>query len=219
MALNKRASPPSAADADSRAKRARTTLRAAVAEDDTNESDDDVLHACVEDDIADGTGRRADDDPDAHESTVDCAEVYTQARSAAAAAFVLGAGREGRPHQVDAVAKLMSLLWLDRHVAETRPINYLVQHATGTGKSLTIAVLALQLLCFCTDGTFLRRTDSEEDGFLAAEQQGGRGDGDASRGGGGGGNMFSCVVILTDRLQLDKQLGDTVGHMPWSYTR
>ena len=128
--------------------------------------------------------------------SITCSVVGTTASSpslplpdacAAAAAFVLGAGREGRPHQVDAVAKLMSLLWLDRHVAETRPINYLVQHATGTGKSLTIAVLALQLLCFCTDGTFLRRTDSEEDGVLAAEQQGGRGDGDASRGGGGGG--------------------------------
>lgn len=128
---------------------------------------------------------------------MDCGSVYTQARCAAEAAFLRGSGREARPYQSDAVAKLLSLLWIDKKVAETRPVNYLVQHATGTGKSLTIAALALALLNLRKDGVF--------EAPVAEDETAQRGQDD--------GRFFAMVIVLTDRLQLDRQLGDTVETM------
>ena len=56
------------------------------------------------------------------------------------AAFALGAGVAARPHQLGAVRKVCAALCADCHLP--RPSNYLVQHAAGSGKSLTIAALA-----------------------------------------------------------------------------
>ena len=56
------------------------------------------------------------------------------------AAFALGAGVAARPHQLSAVRKVCAALHADCHLP--RPSNYLVQHAAGSGKSLTIAALA-----------------------------------------------------------------------------
>ena len=137
-----------------------------------------------------GTGRASDEAGD-----VDCGFVYTQARCATEAAFVRGAGRVARPYQSDAVAKLLSLIWIDRKTAESRPVNYLVQHATGTGKSLTIASLALALLSFRKDGAFEESGANTEREPQADDV------------------FFSLVIVLTDRLQLDRQLGDTVESM------
>ena len=52
----------------------------------------------------------------------------------------LGAGVAARPHQLGAVRKVCAALHADCHLP--RPSNYLVQHAAGSGKSLTIAALA-----------------------------------------------------------------------------
>jgi hypothetical protein len=146
----------------------------------------------------------------------DCGDVYTSARSAAEASFFRGARKRARPHQAEAVAKLLSLIWLDRRAAQTRPINYLIQHATGTGKSLTIAALTLSLLSFTTNGAF--RAVALEDCACDEEDEGinddrAGGDGQAHGGGGAGESFFSMVIVLTDRLQLDRQLGDTVEKM------
>ena len=56
------------------------------------------------------------------------------------AAFALGAGVAARPHQLGAVRKVCAALHADCHLP--RPSNYLVQHAAGSGKSLTIAAMA-----------------------------------------------------------------------------
>ena len=56
------------------------------------------------------------------------------------AAFALGAGVAARPHQLGAVRKVCAALCADCHLP--RPSNYLVQHAAGSGKSLTIAACA-----------------------------------------------------------------------------
>lgn len=57
-----------------------------------------------------------------------------------------------------------------------QPVNYLVQHSTGSGKSLTIASLVTALV-----------------GWRDAL-----------------GAHFHTVLVVSDRLQLDRQLGDTV---------
>lgn len=152
---------------------------------------------------------------DALPAETDCGAVYASARRSAEASFVRGAGKQARPHQADAVAKLLSLMWLDQRAAQTRPINYLVQHATGSGKSLTIAALALSLLSFTTNGSFRAvGSDCESDQQVEGDCGGGRGgDVHANGGDGGGESFFSMVIVITDRLQLDRQLGDTVEAM------
>ena len=180
---------------------------ARVAEGDGDGADDGM-----------GTGRTALPNDTAR---VDCGAVFASARGAVEASFVRGAGKQARKHQADAVAKLLSLIWLDQRAAQTRPINYLIQHAAGTGKSLTIAALALSLLSFTPGGSVITRTGPAVtmDDAAAGEAIGGSADGGALSGGraqGGeaaGQRVFSTVLVLTDRLQLDKQLGDTVESM------
>ncbi|KAG2435439.1 hypothetical protein HYH02_011939 [Chlamydomonas schloesseri] len=97
-------------------------------------------------------------------------------------------GPEPRPHQVEAVAALLSAVYWDvldsvpnetngvAAASEPPPVNYLLQHSTGSGKSFTIAALATALAGW--------------------------------RDGAGGG--FGTVLVLNDRLQLDVQLGGCV---------
>jgi type I restriction enzyme R subunit len=75
---------------------------------------------------------------------------------------------------VDAVVQLLSAVLRDH--ASPAAVNYLLQHSTGSGKSLTIACLCCHLVGL-TDGA---------------------------------GRAFHTVLVVNDRLQLDKQLGDTV---------
>ncbi|CAK9074167.1 unnamed protein product [Durusdinium trenchii] len=89
--------------------------------------------------------------------------------------FVCGAGRSPWQHQLEAVRSILKALQEDWASGEQRR-NLLVQHATGSGKSLTMA-----LLVECLQDVH----DSQ-----------GRG--------------FALVFVLSDRLQLDRQLGDTV---------
>jgi len=132
----------------------------------------------------------------------DCGDVYNEARRAAEESFFRGARQRARPHQAEAVAKVLSLLWLDRRAAQTRPINYLIQHATGTGKSLTIATLTLSLLSFTTNGAFRAVAPEDcacdEEGECINDRAGG--DGQARGGGGAGESFFSMVIVLTDRM-------------------
>ncbi|GIL50682.1 hypothetical protein Vafri_6798 [Volvox africanus] len=86
-----------------------------------------------------------------------------------------------RPHQLDAVANLLEAVYLDG--GATAPTNYLLQvvtfmitHSTGSGKSFTIAALAVALV----------------------------GWGDCA------GARIGMVLVLNDRLQLDRQLGSCV---------
>ena len=60
-------------------------------------------------------------------------------------AFERGAGRPPRPHQTRCIRAVCAALSQD--CAGHTPSNYLVQHATGSGKSLTIAALAHALTC------------------------------------------------------------------------
>jgi type I site-specific restriction-modification system R (restriction) subunit len=57
--------------------------------------------------------------------------------------FTAGAGAAPRQQQLDCVDRVCVALRTD--CSSRRPSNYLVQHATGSGKSLTIAALAHQL--------------------------------------------------------------------------
>ena len=57
--------------------------------------------------------------------------------------FVAGAGVEPRVQQLDCIQRVCTALRSDCH--SKTPSNYLIQHATGSGKSLTIAALAHQL--------------------------------------------------------------------------
>lgn len=132
--------------------------------DDDEEENDESLVDDVDEELGHTHTGRADEDIPSDTPEVDCGIVYASARSAAEAAFVHGAKTEARPYQADAVAKLLSLVWLDRHAALTRPINYLVQHATGTGKSLTIAVLALTLLKLNSSGLIWNETKEDAGG-------------------------------------------------------
>jgi len=118
-------------------------------DEDGNDDDDDEVEeveskgATGGDDgaeLPEGTGRAAEEE-DAGAAAggsqdVDCGLVFTRAHQAAEAGFVCGAGKAARVYQSEAVAKLISLMWIDQHAAQTRPVNYLVQHATGTGKSV-----------------------------------------------------------------------------------
>jgi uncharacterized membrane protein YgcG len=194
-------------------------------EGEEEDDEDDILALCPlleEVDSGAHSGRADDDDhgqdtrqhaaASATPEVADCGVVYASARRAAEEAFVHGANTVARPYQADAVAKLMSLVWLDRHAALTRPINYLVQHATGTGKSLTIAVLALTLLNLNSSGLVTSRSDEKDEG-------GGRGgigdgcgitDGGVPGGGGGGGRgagVFSTgetSQTCTPKLAMDR---------------
>jgi len=95
-------------------------------------------------------------------------------------AFVQGTGFEPWGHQLSAVSRLVALLGgesqssLNEEADDSGYENFLVQHGTGSGKSLTIALLAWAL-------------------------QGLR---DAA------GGRFVLVLILSDRVQLDQQLGN-----------
>ena len=156
--------------------------------------DETVMHTGrTDDDVTEGTRDR---------NGMDCGLFYHRARRAADEAFLVGAKTEARPYQSDGVAKLVSLIWLDQLAAHTRPINYLVQHAAGSGKSLTIAVLALTLLNLkhdaFTTSAGQRKSDSKVGGGV-----------DVMGSDDGGSGLFSTVLIITDRLQLDRQLGDT----------
>ena len=194
-------------DVDADCSEGHAASAARVAEGDGDGADDGM-----------GTGRTALPNDTAR---VDCGAVFASARGAVEASFVRGAGKQARKHQADAVAKLLSLIWLDQRAAQTRPINYLIQHAAGTGKSLTIAALALSLLSFTPAGSVITRTGPADTMDDAAEGEaiGGSADRGALSGGraqGGeaaGERVFSTVLVLTDRLQLDKQLGDTVESM------
>ena len=112
------------------------------------------------------------------------AAAYEVTKRAAAAAFRVGMqGRlEARPHQVEAVATLVSLIRTEGPARGLRAANYLLQHAAGSGKSLTIALLAHALL----------------------------GPPAGSLDGAGATGLFGLVVILTDRTQLDQQLAAAV---------
>ena len=57
--------------------------------------------------------------------------------------FEVGADGPPRPHQVECVNRVCSALEAD--CAAPTPSNYLIQHAAGSGKSLTIAALACAL--------------------------------------------------------------------------
>ena len=54
--------------------------------------------------------------------------------------FLAGAGVPPRPQQTDCLDALCTALAAD--ASSPTPANYLIQHATGSGKSLTIASLA-----------------------------------------------------------------------------
>ena len=54
--------------------------------------------------------------------------------------FRAATGIDPRPHQVAAVLAVCTALTTDCH--KETPSNYLCQHATGSGKSLTMAMLA-----------------------------------------------------------------------------
>eukprot|EP00966_Prymnesium_polylepis_P319253 7373784-Prymnesium_polylepis.1 len=68
--------------------------------------------------------------------------------------FLAGCGSAARPQQLDAVAATCDALAAD--CAAPKPSNYLIQHATGSGKTLTIAALAHALS---------RLTDAHHNGF------------------------------------------------------
>ena len=93
-----------------------------------------------------------------------------------------------RFHQWDAVTKLLS-----SSCAEGPGHNKLIQHSAGSGKSNTIAWLAHRLSRLHTAGS---------DGLL--------GDGAKESGLGPNTPVFDKVVIITDRVVLDRQLQDTV---------
>ena len=165
--------------------------------------DETVMHTGrTDDDVTEGTRDRNGMDKAVFTTKSDCGLFYHWARRAADDAFLVGAKTVARPYQSDGVAKLISLIWLDQLAAQTRPINYLVQHAAGTGKSLTIAVLALTLLNLKHDAVTTpagqRKSDSKVGGGV-----------DVKGSDDGGSGLFSTVLIITDRLQLDRQLGDT----------
>ena len=82
-----------------------------------------------------------------------------------------------RYHQLDVIRKLKEAV-----VAEGVGHNYLIQHATGSGKSNSIAWLAHLL-------THLYRSPT-----------------DAER-------IFDSIIVVTDRLVLDKQLQETIKQM------
>ncbi|CAJ1332362.1 unnamed protein product [Effrenium voratum] len=90
-------------------------------------------------------------------------------------AFLRGTRRKPWCHQLEAVQRVQEALAEDWRLG--RQQNLLVQHATGSGKSATMA-----LLVHC----LRNRTPAEKGGGMA------------------------LVLLLSDRVQLDQQLGDTV---------
>ncbi|CAE8636771.1 unnamed protein product [Polarella glacialis] len=94
-------------------------------------------------------------------------------------AFALGAGRQAWQHQIEAVQCLLRILTRDTEAAGVQS-NMLVQHAAGSGKSMTMALLVHVLHT-------LRDSNNNSQGRRVA-----------------------LIMLLSDRLQLDQQLGDTV---------
>ena len=90
-----------------------------------------------------------------------------------------------RFHQRDAVRRLLADA--AEHGAGQR---YLIQHSAGSGKSNSIAWLAHQLIG-------LGRTKGGQ-GSVTAES------------GDGGSTVFDSIIVVTDRLILDKQINDTI---------
>ncbi|CAK0836590.1 unnamed protein product [Prorocentrum cordatum] len=90
--------------------------------------------------------------------------------------FVRGCGLDPWPHQLQAVAHILEELDAAAPAGGDRQQNFLVQHSTGSGKSLTMALMAWAL------------------GHVA--ELGGRG------------RTFVLTLLLSDRRQLDMQLGD-----------
>ncbi|GIM04830.1 hypothetical protein Vretimale_9328, partial [Volvox reticuliferus] len=101
-------------------------------------------------------------------------EVFTGGLAAAVSGGQSRTTPPPRPHQLNAVANLLEAVYRDGGAPE--PINYLLQHSTGSGKSFTIAALAVALV----------------------------GWGDCA------GGRVGMVLVLNDRLQLDRQLGSCV---------
>eukprot|EP00639_Heterosigma_akashiwo_P036194 CAMPEP_0194723208 /NCGR_PEP_ID=MMETSP0296-20130528/14250_1 /TAXON_ID=39354 /ORGANISM="Heterosigma akashiwo, Strain CCMP2393" /LENGTH=119 /DNA_ID=CAMNT_0039626531 /DNA_START=36 /DNA_END=392 /DNA_ORIENTATION=+ len=59
-------------------------------------------------------------------------------------------GLKPHVHQVEAVCRVISALKADSKLL--RPVNYLLQHATGSGKTLTVAALVRRLALGAADG-------------------------------------------------------------------
>ena len=90
-----------------------------------------------------------------------------------------------RFHQRDAVRRLLADA--AEHGAGQR---YLIQHSAGSGKSNSIAWLAHQLIG-------LGRTNGSHGGATAEGSDGGL-------------TVFDSIIVVTDRLILDKQISDTI---------
>eukprot|EP00960_Hanusia_phi_P074491 768255-Hanusia_phi.AAC.3 len=126
---------------------------------------------------------------------VDVGETYNKLMEEVEDTFERGSsGRRARSHQADCVTRLVLQVRIDQKRSKGRPVNYLIQHATGTGKSLTISSLCLALLRLPDQDS----PSSSNVGWLMSTTS----------------LTSSChytfVIILTDRLQLDRQLGDTI---------
>lgn len=122
-------------------------------------------------------------------------------RDALRLAFARGAPNGGvspRPHQIRAVGRVLRAL--DERERAPRAtdvssgaadgggaVNYLLQHSAGSGKSFTIACLAAVLV-----GAVRVVTPSSVQRALPASPR------------------FDLVVVLSDRIQLDEQLGSVV---------
>eukprot|EP00854_Cymbomonas_tetramitiformis_P009038 gene9038-10709_t len=92
--------------------------------------------------------------------------------------FAQGSTKPARPHQVSAVHRLLGEL---RKPVGAPPVNFLLQHSTGSGKSLTIACLVHHLRCLSYISEVGKPT-----------------------------RCFGAVIVLNDRIQLDRQLTDTI---------
>ncbi|GFR44826.1 hypothetical protein Agub_g6165, partial [Astrephomene gubernaculifera] len=101
-------------------------------------------------------------------------QVFARGLAAAIPSQPPDAPPQPRPHQVEAVARLLEGVYWD--CTAPAPVNYLLQHSTGSGKSFTLAALAVAL-CGWRDGA---------------------------------GGAVGRVLLLSDRLQLEEQLGGAV---------
>ena len=123
-----------------------------------------------------------------------------------------------RYHQLDVVRRLLADA--AEHGAGKQ---YLIQHSAGSGKSYSIAWLAHRLIGLERRGGDRAgepRAQENEDHRPAGTD--GRGGGPNSRGSKGGGTVFDSIIVVTDRVILDRQIhatirqyaqvGATVGH-------